>query len=465
MRGLLAAMAASAALTAVAESASAATFKEYPIGTFPAQAPRYIKAGPNGNVWFADGGTAGGIGQISPQGELIPEFGPVGVVEVAFGPDGTVFWAGDKSFGQRVPSGQIQESKDRVLNYAATASPTGEFWFSTEDAEWCHPPKYTMGQGCSFFDDSDTGRVTGIAFDRAGGAWGAFYEDNIVRELTPPFVRVELPAKSGPSRIALGPEGNLWATMFDADAIDRITPTGQRTRFPLSAGAGPNDIALGPDGALWATEYKANKIARMTTAGVVTGEFPIPTPNAQPIGIAAGPDGAIWFTESLAAKIGRLTIDASTTTPIPGAGGGGASGAAGRDTTAPSFTKAPSLRPTHFRAGGRSGGRVPKGSALTFTLSEAATVKATVTASRLGRKVNGNCIAPGRSNRHKPACHRTLTLGPLSYTARSGADRFAFSGRVAGRALRPGSYRLSLIAIDAAGNGSAPARLSFTIAP
>ncbi len=54
-------------------------------------------------------------------------------------------------------------------------------------------------------------------------------------------------------------------TMFGASAVDRITPTGQRTRFPLSPGAGPNDIALGPDGAFWITEYEADKIARMTT--------------------------------------------------------------------------------------------------------------------------------------------------------------------------------------------------------
>ena len=35
----------------------------------------------------------------------------------------------------------------------------------------------------------------------------------------------------------------------------------------------------------------------MTTAGVVVGEFPVPTASSAPRGIAAGPDGNLWFTE------------------------------------------------------------------------------------------------------------------------------------------------------------------------
>ena len=56
-------------------------------------------------------------------------------------------------------------------------------------------------------------------------------------------------------------------------------------------------------------------------------------------------------------------------------------------------------------------------------------------------------------------------LGSLGYKGASGTNRFAFSGRVGGHTLKPGAYRLSVTAFDAAGNGSAPAKLSFTIAP
>ena len=450
-------------LAVTAAPAGAATFKEYSIGANPEHAPRYIKAGPDGNLWFADGGTKGGVGRISPQGELFTEFGSVGAVELAFGPDGSVFWAGDKDIGERTRGGEIFESSTPVLNYAAAVSPSGEYWFSTKNASWCHPPVFTEEavdpQKCQNL--GTFGRITSIAFDRSGDPWGAFFENNTVRELGGSLTRVDLPTSSGPARIALGPEGDLWVTMFEADAIDRITPGGQRTRFPLSPGAGPNDIVLGPDGAFWFVEYKANKIGRMTAGGVLTGEFPIPTANAQPIGIAAGPDGAIWFTESLAAKIGRLSIDPSTTTPVPGVGGTGVAA----DTTPPTFTKAPSLHPSRFRSTGRAGGRIPKGSALTFALSEASSVKAQVATTRPGRRSLGACVGVTKSNRGKPHCRRSVTIGSLGFKGGSGADRFAFSARVAGHALRPGEYRLTVVATDAAGNGSAPAKLSFTIAP
>ena len=204
---------------------------------------------------------------MRPAGELFAEFGGLGPVEIAFAADGTAYWAGDKSVGKRFVSGAVVESTKSTLNYAAAVAPNGEFWFSTREANWTHSQGIEPGFTESF-DGLESGRITGLAFDRAGNAWGAFYERGVVHELTKPFTEVDLPPKSGPTRIAVGPEGDLWVTMFDADAIDRITPAGQRTRYPLSVGSGPNDIALGPDNAFWITEFNANKIARMTMAGL-----------------------------------------------------------------------------------------------------------------------------------------------------------------------------------------------------
>src|SRR5258708_23467713 len=44
----------------------------------------------------------------------------------------------------------------------------------------------------------------------------------------------------------------------------------------------------------------------MTAAGVVTGEFPLPTGVSGVGGITKGPDGALWFVENFGNKIGRL---------------------------------------------------------------------------------------------------------------------------------------------------------------
>src|SRR5262249_36967893 len=40
------------------------------------------------------------------------------------------------------------------------------------------------------------------------------------------------------------------------------------------------DITVGPDGNLWFTERTGNKIGRITRTGVITGEFPVPTPDS-----------------------------------------------------------------------------------------------------------------------------------------------------------------------------------------
>ena len=121
----------------------------------------------------------------------------------------------------------------------------------------------------------------------------------------PPDGITEYPLPSGllypqkvPSGIAAGPDGNMWFTEYQGNAIGRITPDGTITEYPLpTAGSQPNGIAAGPDGNLWFTEYAGNQIGRITPAGTIT-EYPLPTADGLPNEIAAGPDGNLWFTES-----------------------------------------------------------------------------------------------------------------------------------------------------------------------
>lgn len=114
-------------------------------------------------------------------------------------------------------------------------------------------------------------------------------------------------------RITSGPDGNLWVTQNGAtNAIARVTPSGTVTEFPIpTPNAQPLGITAGNDGAIWFTEKSANKIGRITVNGVMT-EYSIPTANSQPYGIASlagacGPGhGLIWFTEATSDKIGKI---------------------------------------------------------------------------------------------------------------------------------------------------------------
>jgi streptogramin lyase len=117
-----------------------------------------------------------------------------------------------------------------------------------------------------------------------------------------------------PLGTALGSDGNVWFTEFNADKIAKITPAGAVTEYPIpTANSQPSGIAAGPDGNLWFTETAANKIGKITPAGVIT-EYPIPTATSGPEGITAGPDGKLWFTEFATDRIGRITTSGAITT-------------------------------------------------------------------------------------------------------------------------------------------------------
>ena len=68
------------------------------------------------------------------------------------------------------------------------------------------------------------------------------------------------------------------------------------------------DITLGPDGNLWFTvwyNYPTEKVGRITTSGKVT-LVNVPTSGNGAYTITKGPDGNLWFTEAFAYKIGVL---------------------------------------------------------------------------------------------------------------------------------------------------------------
>jgi hypothetical protein len=123
-----------------------------------------------------------------------------------------------------------------------------------------------------------------------------------------------------------------------------------------------------------------------------------------------------------------------------------------------------SARATATTAARRPANAAKVGTTLRFTLSETATVTVAFERASSGRRLGTSCQAPtARLRAHKP-CTRYVHAGTLTRRAlRAGARQIAFSGRLGAKALAPGSYRVTLIATDAAGNRSRPHRLSFTI--
>ena len=153
--------------------------------------------------------------------------------------------------------------------------------------------------------------------------------------------------------------------------------------------------------------------------------------------------------------------DLQTACPSDESGPGGR----GKDRERPRVGR-PRLSATVFRAAssGRAiatGGRTtPVGTSVTFAASEAGSVRFRVQRRATGRKVGRKCKAPTRRNRKRRKCIRYVTAsGSFSVNATPGTNTFRFRGRIGGRKLRPGRYRLTGKATDRAGNvSSVPAR-------
>ena len=106
----------------------------------------------------------------------------------------------------------------------------------------------------------------------------------------------------------------------------------------------------------------------------------------------------------------------------------------------------------------------PVGTKVSFGLTEAASVKFTVERKTSGRRVNRKCKTRTRSNRKKPKCDLWKKVtGSFTVNGKAGPNSFTFRGRIGGKSLKTGNYRLKGTATDAARNVSVPVQKTFKI--
>jgi len=125
--------------------------------------------------------------------------------------------------------------------------------------------------------------------------------------------------------------------------------------------------------------------------------------------------------------------------PVGVSGGGGGASVGHASVSPTSFPAAPS---------GPSATAARKfGTKVTFTLDQAASVRFTVQQPRAGRRVTHGkkttCDAPTKKNAKRKKCTRFVTRkGSFTRAGLAGTNTFHFTGRLNGRRLAPGKYRL-----------------------
>jgi hypothetical protein len=193
--------------------------------------------------------------------------------------------------------------------------------------------------------------------------------------------------------------------------------------------------------------------------------------------VEAGPSGsgfAAWRSSGSAIRVVAIDPQPEPVAPV-GPGGGGPGGGGSPDTTAPSAGSFTMGDPTLFPG---------QGTSFTFNSSEAGLAVLTVqkqvpglkmrirgrlrcvpqTRKRLRvlRRQAGSATAFRRLLR-KRRCTAYKRIGSIRQTVSPGRNTIYFSGRIAGRRLRPGRYRALLVITDSAGNRSRVERIRFRV--
>jgi PKD repeat protein len=104
------------------------------------------------------------------------------------------------------------------------------------------------------------------------------------------------------------------------------------------------------------------------------------------------------------------------------------------------------------------------GTTLHYKLSEKARVTFAVQRKLKGHKVGKSCkpLSP-KDHAAKPKCTLLRAIGRFSTAGKAGKNKKRFSGKLKGRRLPPGAYRVVATAVDSAGGKSAPRSANFKV--
>jgi hypothetical protein len=117
------------------------------------------------------------------------------------------------------------------------------------------------------------------------------------------------------------------------------------------------------------------------------------------------------------------------------------------------------VKPGAFRAGNVAGAvasrrkkaAAPLGATVSYSLSATGSVEFSVERKSAGRKAGKKCVKQTAANKaHKKCSFYKPLKGSFSVTGATGSNSFRFSGRLGGKPLKPGSYRLTAAAGGAA---------------
>ena len=192
--------------------------------------------------------------------------------------------------------------------------------------------------------------------------------------------------------------------------------------------------------------FPANSMTMLVLAPVDPGGFTATAP------VTADVSATTTTSTTTTASTTASTTATSTTSGGPGPG----RPVITRLWIAPSKFVAASAGPSIVAVRGRPAKPKPKpGAIVGYSDTQAGTSTFTIERILGGVRVGRRCVSRSHGRgRHRRPCVRLATVGSFQHADVAGGDRFRLTGRVGGRRLPVGAYRLTVVAVDSGGPGA-----------
>ncbi|MEX0992769.1 MAG: hypothetical protein WDZ37_02120 [Solirubrobacterales bacterium] len=359
----------------------------------------------------------------------------------------------------------------------------------TGDGEFSSPFGIsTDGQGNVYVADADNNRVQ--KFGPLGqfiARWGANGGNGSSGVGDAEF--------SNPFSVAVDPSsGHVYVADTGNSRIQRLDASGKYVaQFPMQMPGDvfpgtPAGIAVGATGDVYVSDLSYQRVAKFNAAGQPLGQWgkpgSAPGELSSPFEVDVDGDGNVFVADFGNDRVQQFDSSGKHLYSLGSSGKaagqfsgptGVAAGLPGRlyvadrgNNRAQSFVEAPppdepDVTPPQITDLRASTVRHKRGSSFTYRLSEDATVTFTISKRKLafGKACGKSSKLRGKHHRHHHAPWFCMPLSPLANLTtegKQGDNTYLFSGRLGGVRLRPGTYRLSAVATDAAGNESDPAK-------
>ena len=438
------------ALLAALAAALPSTASAAPVlnGTFPTSGkPRYLTRGADGNVWFTMSDSTKEFGRITPNGTVTEYDSPNdmnGANGIAPGPNNTI-WIAENTEVVRVPianpnAGQSFDVPLLTDPKGLAYGPDKHIWAASNDDVIEIDP----ANGAVIDDYTVMGMSARGVARSSGFIWVADFGGKRVIKVSPAGATTPFDVPVQPQEVAGGP--NQIAIAMPNSLFGRMGLNGPPVLTTSMPATDPFGIVFGPDGAYWTAQFGSHSIGRVTPSGGYT-TLNMPA-GSGPRHITNGLNNTLFVGLETAKRIARVTGVVRPVTPPP------------PDTTKPVITRL-RAKPRTLRV---FGPRRRRGTRFRFNSTEAGRAVLRIQRARRGRRLaSGKCVKPTQAPRRARRCTRWGRVGTLRRNAKAGRNSIRFAGRVRGKLLQRGRYRVVVTVRDAAGNRSAPRRTRFRV--